>query len=501
MNSKLNGVLFTQNFTRQNDGRSLYLKLYDSIVQAILDKKLVQGDSLPPSRLLAKDLGLSRSTVIKAYDILNIENYIISIQGSGYFINDIKSKKIRHRVRTVKRKGDYPTVSKKAQQFKKYVTLINRSEHKGIAFRPGLPPLDIFPVRQWQSLTNKYWKDVSLSDMSYRSAMGLESLRKNIAHYLKIYRNIRCDYKQIIIVTGSLHSLSLISDTLLDEGDQVVIEDPTYANAIAIFKSLNATIIPAQVDKEGIDLKSIKKSHLQHPKFVYTTPSNQYPTGIQMSLNRRLELLDWADQHNCLIVEDDYDHEFSNWTKPITSIFGLDTSDRVIYQGTFNKLLHPSIRLGYLIVPPYLIENMRAIYEQSLRFVSPATQKVMSDFIERDYLSQHIRKVVQTSNERRQFFIDCFSSIFGNEITLLPVNTGLHLIAKLPDSVDDLALSNYLDENGIIAFPYSKYFLKEKKEKGLIMGFSSVNKVIIKKNLQKMGQLIENKLKASNFNS
>lgn len=489
MNSKLNGILFAQNFTRQNDGQNLYLKLYNAIVLAIVDKKLVQGDTLPPTRLLAKDLKISRSTVIKAYEILTLEECITSVRGSGYFVNDVQQKKIQYRTRTTENKGTYPKVSKKAQQFRKHVTLINRSEYKGIAFRPGLPPLDIFPVRQWQSLTNMYWKDLTLSDMSYQSAMGLESLRKNIAHYLKIYRNIHCDYQQIIIVTGSLHSLSLISDMLLDEGDQVVIEDPTYANAIAIFKSLNANIIPAHIDNEGINLKSIKRRNLKHPKLVYTTPSNQYPTGIQMSLDRRLEVLDWADQNNCLIVEDDYDHEFSNWSTPITSIFGLDTGHRVIYQGTFNKLLHPSIRLGYLIVPPYLIEDIKAIYEQSLRFVSPITQKVMSTFIERDYLSRHIRKVVQISNERRQFFIDCFASSFEKDITLHPVNKGLHLIAKLPDAIDDIALSKFLDQNGIIAFPYSKYFFKNKKEKGLVMGFSSVSEPVIKRKLSKMSEL------------
>ncbi len=460
-------------------------------MRAILNKQLVKGSKLPPTRLLARDLGLSRSTVIKAYEVLCFEKYISATQGSGYYVNDVQHKKIEYSLKTVNHIQVNPRVSKRAREFRKHVDLMNRGEHKGIAFRPGLPPLDVFPVRQWQNLTNNYWKEVTFSEMSYGATLGLDALRKNIVDYLRIYRNIHCDYQQVVIVTGSLHSLSIVGDLLLDEGDQVVLENPTYANAIAMFKSLKTNIINASIDSEGLNIKSIKASHLRDPKLIYTTPSNQYPSGVQMTLRRRLELLDWASDNNCLIVEDDYDHEFSNWEKPITSIFGLDRSNSVIYQGTFNKLLHPAIRLGYLIVPPYLVEDIKALYEQSLRFVSPVTQKVMSSFIEKDYLSKHLRKVVQISNERRACFIEHFNRYFEKTIQLHQVSGGLHVIARLPSHIDDVEVSGFLEHHGIVAFPYSKYFLKEKKENGLVMGFSSVREHVIREKILRMSRLFQ----------
>ncbi len=464
------------------------MKLSNSFISAINKKKLVKGYQLPPTRLLAKDMGLSRSTVIKAYEILCLENYIYAVQGSGYYVNDIKDKKIKYSVRTHKQTTKYPEVSERAKHFSSGITLMNRGHSKGIAFRPGLPPLDVFPVRQWQNLTNNYWRDIRYSDMSYSHTLGLDCLRRNIADYLKMYRNIQCDYSQIIIVTGSLHSLSIIGDLLLNKKDEVVVENPTYANALATFKSLKAKIIPAEIDSEGLSLDSLSHIKLKRGKLIFTTPSNQYPTGVQMSLKRRLELLDWAQENNMIIVEDDYDNEFSNWESPITSIFGLDNGNRVFYQGTFNKILHPSIRLGYLIAPPHYVGSIKAIFEQSLRFISPVTQKVMSDFIEKDYLNQHLRKVVQVVNERKQFFVDHFKNVFDDSIEIQPANQGLHLMAKLPDDMCDIEVSKMLIGKEIMSFPYSKYFIKNKREKGLVMGFSSVSTPIIKQKLEKMAR-------------
>lgn len=488
LKTKLNSLLISHGFSPNNGGQSLYMKLSNSFISAINKKRLVKGYQLPPTRLLAKDMGLSRSTVIKAYEILCLEKYVYSVQGSGYYVNDIKNKKIKYSLRAHTEITKYPDISERAEHFSANVTLMNRGNDRGIAFRPGLPPLDVFPVRQWQKLTNNYWRDIRYSDMSYKHTLGLDCLRKNIADYLKLYRNIQCDYSQIIIVTGSLHSLSIIGDLLLNGKDEVVVENPTYANALAVFKSLKAKIIPAQIDSEGLSIESLSHVKLKKGKLIYTTPSNQYPTGVQMSLKRRLELLDWAEENNMMIIEDDYDNEFSNWDSPITSIFGLDQGDRVFYQGTFNKILHPSIRLGYLIVPPHFVDSIKHMFEQSFRFISPVTQKVMSDFIEKDYINQHLRKVVQVVNERKFFFVDQFQNLFNESIKIQPANQGLHLMARLPDDMCDIEVSKMLMNEGIVSFPYSKYFLKKEKEKGLVMGFSSVSKPIIKQKLEKMSR-------------
>lgn len=489
LKTKLNSLLISHGFNPNKGKDSLYMKLSNAFISAIKKKRLVKGYQLPPTRLLAEDMQVSRSTVIKAYEILCMENYVYAVQGSGYYVNDIKDKKIRYSLRTQKGITQYPKISERAEHFGSNISIMNRGHNKGIAFRPGLPPLDVFPVRQWQNLTNKYWKDIRYSDMSYSHTLGLDCLRQNIADYLKLYRNIQCDYSQIIIVTGSLHSLSIIGDLLLNKKDEVVVENPTYANALAVFKSLKAKIIPAAIDSEGLSLDSLSHVKLKRGKLIFTTPSNQYPTGVQMSLKRRLELLDWAEENNMMIIEDDYDNEFSNWETPIASLYGLDKGNRVFYQGTFNKILHPSIRLGYLIAPPHYIDSIKAMFEQSLRFISPATQRVMSDFIEKDYLSQHLRKVVQVVKERKQFFVDQFQQVFDDTFKIQAANHGLHVMAKLPENVNDIEVSKMLMKEEIISFPYSKYFIKKKTEKGLVMGFSSVTKPIIKQKLEKMSRV------------
>ena len=207
-------MLISHGFNPDEGKLSLYMKLSNAFISAIKKKKLIKGHQLPPTRLLAKDMGLSRSTVIKAYELLCWENYVYAVQGSGYYVNDIRGKKLKYSLRTQKESTKYPEVSQRAVNFSSSIPIMNRGHNKGIAFRPGLPPLDVFPVRQWQNLTNNYWRDIRYSDMSYRHTLGLDCLRRNIAEYLKLYRNIQCDYSQIIIVTGSLHSLSIIGDLL-----------------------------------------------------------------------------------------------------------------------------------------------------------------------------------------------------------------------------------------------------------------------------------------------
>ncbi len=488
MHFNIKSILSSYGFGNKDDYQNIYINLYDSIQKAIVNRALDEDIKLPPSRVLAQDLEISRSTVIKAYDLLVLENYVKSIPGSGYYIASTKHKKIRHHFNTHIVQGKYPSISKRGNAFRKNIQLINKKSEKGIAFRPGLPPLDIFPIAQWKNLANDYWKTVKSSELSYSKTIGLESLRQNISNYLKIYRNIDCDANQIIITTGSLHSLSLISDALIDKKDEVVMENPTYPHAYHLFHSLKAKICPISIDNEGITIEKVK---CKKPKLIYTTPSNQYPTGIKMTMNRRLELLKWASKKSTIIIEDDYDHEFSNWENPVSSIFSLDKQERVVYLGTFNKLLHPSIRLGYMIVPNYLLDTITALYEQSSRFVSPHLQKTLSAFIEKDFLNKHLRRVIEVSIERKALFFDYFNTLFDNEISINSKNTGLHIIGNLENGIDDKKLAYFLSKSDIIVHPYSNYFIGGNKKNGLVMGYCSVNNKVIKETISRMKQEYE----------
>jgi GntR family transcriptional regulator/MocR family aminotransferase len=464
--------------------KPIYIKVFEHIKDSINNGLIAYNTRLPSSRELAKDLNISRSTVIKVYDLLSFERFIVAKKGSGYIVCYKKeNKKVKEEKVIPKR--NYPKISKKARLFQKYSYLsTDNFTKKNVAFRPGLPPLDMFPVKTWKNLSNTYWRQVTPTNLSYAPSEGIDTLRINIANYLKIYRNIDCDYSQIMIVSGSLHSLYLIGNSLINKNDKVIMENPTFPRAYNLFKSLKANVIPCEVDKSGIRIDTINND--PNTKLIYTTPSNQYPLGIKMSKSRRLELLEWASKNNSLIIEDDYDHEFSNWENPISSIYSLDKEERVIYQGTFNKILHPSLRIGYMIVPKYLIKPIKSIYEQSSRFVPVSTQSILNNFIINGHLNKHIRNVIEISKERKKLFMNKTKNTFN----FSKRNSGLHIIGKLKNNINDVSSYRLLLKNNVIAYPLSNYYINKEKENGLVMGYSSVNNKVMKEKTDLINNLL-----------
>lgn len=486
MHFNFKSILIASGFSTKEPSKSMYINLYDALKKAILNKTISVDLKLPSSRVLAKDLTISRSTVNKAFELLVLEKLIVSKQGSGHYINPIDTgitKKKQVKINNV----DYPTISKSARLFinHPYKSTDNFSK-ENIAFRPGLPPLDIFPVKKWKHLTNEYWRNITPTLLSYAPSEGVDSLRISIANYLKMNRNISCDYDQIIIGTGSLHSLYLIANSLIDKNDTVIMENPTFPRAYNLFKSLKAKVIPCQVDDFGLRIKTLKSTKA---KLIYTTPSNQYPLGVVMSLQRRKELLEWVSKRKTLIIEDDYDHEFSNWSNPLPSIYSLDKEEKVIYLGTFNKLLHPSLRIGYMIVPKYLVPPVKAIYEQSSRFVNVSIQEVLSQFINNNYLNLHLRNIIKVSKERRKLFLDYTKNI----LTTTDHSQGLHIIGNLTAPIDDTKASKVLLKSNVVAYPLSKYYIGKEKKQGLVLGFSSVNNKVMKEKTEVMNRIFMKK--------
>lgn len=462
----------------------LYKKIYNKIKKNIINGSIPNNTQLPSSRELAKYLHISRSTVIKTYELLTFERLIIAKKGSGFLVSYVYD--LPHNKKELKKNiYVYPKISKQAKLFQShgYLTTDNFTKNN-IAFRPGLPPLDIFPIKTWNKLSNIYWKGVTPTKLSYAPSEGIDDLRINISNYLKIHRNINCDYSQIIIVSGSLHSLFLIGNSLINKNDKVIMENPTFPRAYNLFKSLKADVIPCDVDDEGIMINSI--NYNSKTKLVYTTPSNQYPLGIKMSKNRRLELLDWVSNNNSLIIEDDYDHEFSNLENPISSIYSLDKEERVIYLGTFNKLLHPSLRVGYMIAPKYLINPIKSIYEQSSRFIPASGQFILNNFIIGGHLNKHVKNVIEISEERKKLFISQTKNIFN----FSKINIGLHIIGKLINNKDDIYAYKLLLKNNVIAYPLSNYYISKEKKSGLVMGYSSVNNKVMKEKTDLINSLL-----------
>ena len=459
-----------------------YLLLKEMLNSIIFQTPALFGENLTSTRILSTTLKLSRSTVIHAYELLVFEGTVFPKKGSAYKIS-YKHKALPQPNKLINNEVGYPEISEAGKNFYKNVNIMDSISDESIAFRPGLPPLDIFPVNLWKKLLNQYWHNVKASSLTYSNSSGIIALRRNLAYYLNITRGIKCNEDQIIIVSGSLQSLFLSGFALINLDDHVIVENPTFPNVHSVFKSLNAKIFETPIEKEGIDLSMIPE--FVKPKIIHVTPSNHYPTGVKMSLERKNELLKYAKKNSSIIIENDYDHEISNWDKREPSLFELDKDNRTIFLGTFNRLLHPSIRIGYMVVPYYLVNHIKAIQKHSHRFVSPSDQSVLSEFIRKDYIFFHIKNVIECAEEREYYLKKIINSSLQIENS---ESRSLHLLANIPQNLSDLKFREILKLHNIILHSYSSCFISNPKQ-GIIIGHSAVRKPLMEEKIKEIIRL------------
>ncbi|AFU69452.1 GntR family transcriptional regulator with an aminotransferase domain [Psychroflexus torquis ATCC 700755] len=465
-------------------GLAKYLKIKIFIKAKIEDQSIPRESQLPSTRKLSEVLGVSRSTTVKAFELLLIEGSIESRPGSGYWVKKIDISYTK--TERISQLSNYPEISKRGKLFSKNVGLLHSTDEKFVAFRPGLPPLDVFPINQWKKISDEYWRRVKFSSLSFSDSSGIEVFKKNVANYLNLVRGIKCDYQQIIIVSGSLQSLYLIGNALLNPKDTIVMENPTFPNVQSIFKSLGTKINELPLDNQGIKIKDYKSKGNTSPKLIHLTPSNHYPTGVRMSKQRKLEILEWASSHKAVIIENDYDHEISNWKDRQEAIFSLDRENRTVFLGTFNRLLHQSVRLGYMVVPYYLLDVIKALQKHSHRFVSPSNQFIMSQFIEKNYIYNHIKNVVNIAEKRRSIFIDNFKKYMPPSVKIMYSEArSLHLLAEIPDHLSDRIIKDNLSILNINVHHYSNCFINNNKQ-GFIFGYSCVKRPVIEKAIREL---------------
>lgn len=470
--------------------KSKYFLLYEAIKGAILTADLPTEHTLTPSRELAIMIDVSRSTVLKAYELLSLEGYITALQGSGYMINPIHAS-ANEELPEIDHAVEYPAMSSVAHAFMQNVDTLNTTDDKSVGFRPGLPPLDIFPVNQWKNLSNSYWRYVKSSALTYTPSSGNEQLKKSIAAYLNLSRGIKCKSSQIMIVAGSLQSLYLLGSVIIDPGDTVITENPTFPNVKSIFNSLRSQMLGVPIDAQGIQVSEMDSARHRAAKLVHLTPSNHYPMGVSMSMERRLEVLNWANRNHAFIIENEYEHEVNNYSDSLPSLFSLDQESRTIFLGTFNRLLHPSIRVGYMVLPPYLIDAVEALLKHSHRFVTPSIQVVLNQFIEKKFIYSHIKKVVEVADQRKQHFITAYNELFGERMPLLTTGIrSLHLLAKVPDELHDREIRRRLEQAHILVHALSKCTLGGLELNGIIFGYSSVRPQTASRKLDRMAEIL-----------
>ncbi|MEO5815278.1 MAG: PLP-dependent aminotransferase family protein [Gemmatimonadaceae bacterium] len=465
----------------------LHRQLYDAIRVAIVSGQLPAGSRLPSSRALASDTGVSRATVGVAFDQLRAEGYVEARTGSGTFVraglpdDALHTRRRRQspsqRAKPAMAEAPTPRVPPALVQ----VHSLPVHQTAPIAFVTGMPALDLFPAALWAKLSARRWRgavgEAGARLLNYANSAGYYPLRRAIATYVGLARGVRCEAEQVIVTAGAQQALDLAARVILRPGDSVWLEDPGYFGAKAAFEAARACIVPVPVDSEGLDA-SAGEALDPAARLACVSPSHQFPLGATLSMRRRLALLDWAARAGAWVIEDDYDGEFRYVGRPLASLQGLDAdrsagaqlstvNGRVLYIGTFSKTLCPALRLGYLIVPPLLVDSFVAAKAAAVGHTPSVEQAVLTDFIEEGHYARHVRRMRLIYAQRQAALVAAAATHLAQWVDVRPSPAGMHLVGWLRDElarkgVTDQLLSDIALAASIVTTPLSSYRLNHR---------------------------------------
>jgi GntR family transcriptional regulator/MocR family aminotransferase len=457
---------------------TLQEQLTRQIKERIQRGLLAPGAALPSTREVAAELRVSRNTAVYAYDRLVSEGYLEPLARSGVFVSSSISLS-RHSKWSSR---PSPAGGGPARE------RVPRPLGLPSPFRPCQPDVTLFPLRVWNRLRGRVLRGQGRSLLHYQAACvaGLPELRHSLASYLRDSRGVRCDWRQIVITSGSQQALYILAELLLSPGDQVYVEDPGYVEARLAWQSAGARILPGSVDEQGLRLPARADPRLA---LIYTTPSRQFPTGVSLSLGRRLALIDLAGRTRSWIIEDDYDSELRYSAPPLPSLQSLDPGGRVIYVGTFSKLLFPSLRLGYVVVPEALLDGFTALKHLIDDHLPLIDQATLAQFLESGAFYSHIRRCRRAYAERQERFLRLFRGS-GLPLEFRHTDGGMNLTGFLPQHVDDARWSARLREAGFDVPPLSHYSYKAARP-GLVFGFTAFTPELIASSFERMSPLLK----------
>jgi len=467
---------------------SLHHQLYEQLRVAILTRRLVAGTRLPSTRALAATLAVSRNTVVNAFDQLLAEGYLEGHVGRGTYVARAlpdESLQVHGKAALFASPRRAHALSRRGSALATIEVSTWPDVGTPCAFRTGVPALDLFPMQLWTRLAKECWRDLPREHLAYGEPAGYPPLREAIAAYLGASRGVRCITDQVIVVSGSQQALELAARLLLDPGDRVWLEDPGYRGARGAIAAAGARLVPVPVDSEGIQIAAgISKA--AHPKMVYVTPSHQSPLGVTMSLRRRLALLDWARRTGVWILEDDFDSEYRYVGRPLPALQGLDDARRVIYVGTFSKVLFPALRLGYMVVPMGLMETFtkaRALIDRQPPILE---QVVLARFILQDHFARHLRRMRVLYAERQSALVNALERELGDWFEITSPEAGLQLVAWLPIGVNDRQVSERAAAYKVEAAPLSAYTLSRLPRGGLALGYAAFSVPQIREGVRRL---------------
>ncbi|MBL4784237.1 MAG: PLP-dependent aminotransferase family protein, partial [Cohaesibacteraceae bacterium] len=470
----------------------LFQRLNTQIRQAVLSGRLPSGMRLPSSRDLAMEIGVSRTTVVTAFEQLLAEGYLESRTGSGTYVARNLDRNI----------GELPSspgfkksqIDGQASKLSRRGALLAKStsfivpEHP-TSFLPNQPAFDKFPFSVWSRLVARHNQNTGYNLLNYGNASGYPPLRRAIADYLGQTRGIKCDEGQVIVVTGAQMALGICAWVLLDPGDTVIMEDPSLLVTRDLFRGFGGRIINTPVDKNGMDV-NVGIAKAPDARMAVVTPSHQYPLGVTLSLARRLELLAWSNRAKSWIIEDDYDSEFRFSGAPLAPLQTIDQNGRVIYVGSFSKVLFPSLRIGYLVVPSNLVDACSAAVGLFIRNTPTHNQAALAEFIENGHFSTHIRKMRLIYAERQDAIVSAIRKNLDDIIEISPGQAGLNVIGWFREICDDLQAVQRMKSNGILGAAMSPRYAENQPRPGLLLGFGCTPIEKIELGVQKMANAL-----------
>ncbi|WP_439813680.1 PLP-dependent aminotransferase family protein [Zavarzinia sp. CC-PAN008] len=474
----------------RDGGRSLNLQIYDGLRRAILDGHLRSRARLPPSRALARHLGVGRNTVMAAYAQLADEGYVTGAAGGGTRVAPMAA-------RPLPRDGTGGAAGAAALS-RRGATIAGEARplRPQMAFAPGVPALDRFPRALWSRLAARGLADLAPSDLAYSQFGGLPALRRAIVEHLGAARGVVADPEQVIVTTGTQATLSLLATLLADPGDTVWLEEPGYRGARVAFLGAGLALAPVAVDGQGLDAAAGLRTGTR-PRLIYLTPSHQYPLGMTMSLERRLEVLAAAERLGAWIVEDDFDSEFRHAGRPLSALQGLDAHGRTLYLGTFAKTLAPGLRAAYCVVPPGLVDAFRVASGHLGHVVAMPVQATLALFLGEGHYALHIRRMRALYAERAEALRATIGATLGGRLDLLPSAIGMQVAGRLsPADSDDRAVERAAAAAGLVVPALSRTWTGPAGWPGVQLGFGAVEVEAMPQAVGRLARILEGDLRA-----
>lgn len=441
-------------------------QLVSLLRRQIVRGRLPIGTRLPSSRALAQQLGVGRNTILEAYDQLLAEGYIGAEAGAGTWIAFKPSA--THAAKSTP--PIRPRISRRGELLARDPQP-TRSPNK-LNLQPGFPETVMFPSETWSRLLSRNARQRGGDMIGYYDYAGHRALREAIAAYVGVARGVDCEPEQVIVVTGAQGALDLISRIVLDDGDPVWMEDPGYLGARSALAASGAQLMPLRVDRNGWRLDD---PNLLPPRAIYVTPSCQWPLGLSMGVNDRMRLLNLAEAHNAWLIEDDYDGEYRFRGQPVPALYGLDRSDRVIYVGTFGKVLFSSLRIGFLVAPDELSEACSRAVSVTGQFPPLLLQSTLAEFMQKGHFALHLKRMRRLYARRQSMLIDLCEDRLAPWISVSANDTGMQLLARLRPPWDDRAVAGAALRRGVDVQPVSINYRYQVPEHGLLLGFAALD--------------------------